>query len=133
MTSVVLDASAAIDAVLGTAHARQVLDALASATAVFAPDIYAAEVANALWKYVRAKEIDLDEAVEAMVDALGLVDELVPAASLGTEPLSEAVRTGHPVYDLCYAVVARRRTAEVVTRDRRLARLLSRLGIERAT
>lgn len=67
------------------------------------PSIFFSEVANGLWKY----------------------------AAIETELTADhqAVAHRHPVYDLLYAVLARRTGAAVLTRDRRLADLLDQLGI----
>ena len=45
------------------------------------------------------------------------------------EALHQAVALSHPVYDLLYAVLARRTGAGVLTCDRRLATLLDSLGV----
>ncbi|MDL1952047.1 type II toxin-antitoxin system VapC family toxin, partial [Acidobacteria bacterium ACD] len=60
---------------------------------------------------------------EALHAALGVDHELA------VEALSEASRYGHPVYDLLYAVLARREGCKVLTFDRRLTSLLRELGI----
>ena len=114
----VLDASAALHAVLPGPAAEPVLDALSGAALVLAPDLYAIEVANSLWKYVRAGDLAVDEAVAKLDRALALVDSLVPVEELAKESLVAAAESGHPVYDLAYAVLARREGATVVTADR---------------
>ena len=101
----VLDASAAISAVLARPTAAAILETIGgSASVVIAPDLYVSEVANALWKYVVAGEIDGDEAAESLDAALALVDRFVPAADLAQEALREAAARRHPVHDLCYVV-----------------------------
>jgi predicted nucleic acid-binding protein len=47
---VVLDASAALAAVLGQDSGPAVLDVLAGATVVIAPELFVAEVTSGLWK-----------------------------------------------------------------------------------
>jgi len=127
---VVLDASAAIEAVLLGARARAVLDVLAGASLVVAPELYSCEVANALWKYVQAGEVDPDEAASLLETALELVDALVPDHEVSTEALMAAISAGQPVYDLCYAVLARRHGCSVCTLDARFTRTLDGMGIE---
>lgn len=126
---VVLDASAAVHVLLNGPRAAAVTPALADAEAVVAPDLVIAEVANALWKYVRAGQLDIDRALVALNDMSSLVTELVPVAPLSQETLAEAVRIDHPVYDVAYLVAARRKAATLATFDRRLAVLAEELGI----
>ncbi len=120
----VLDASAALEAILGRQKAETVLDRIESSDRVRAPDLYAAEVANALWKHVKAGDIDIGQAQVALRTALDLVDALVPAVDLIEEALATATTHAHPVYDALYLVTARRSGATVCTLDRRLAALL---------
>lgn len=129
----VLDASAAIEAVLGRPRAAWVLDLLGEAGSVVAPELYATEVANALWKHSRAGDIDDETAHEALEAALSLVDETVPLVELAHEALATAQAHGHPVYDALYAVVARRRGATVCTLDRRLTVLLAVMVVPHVT
>jgi predicted nucleic acid-binding protein len=126
---IVLDASAAVGASLGTTRSKALIDALAEASIVLAPDLYVAEVANAFWKYVVAGELSREEAAERLEIALNLVERFVPGASIAQEALLEAVVYEHPVYDLCYAVTARREGCAVLTADRRLIRLLKRMRV----
>lgn len=125
----VLDASAAIEAVLGRPQAEPVIAQLEDAEVVMAPSLICSEIANSLWKYVRSGELSSDGAISLHETALELVDVLVPDRDLATEALAEAARQGHPVYDLCYVVLARRHGAALVTLDRRLAALAERMSI----
>ena len=124
---IVLDASAALHAVLPGPAAEPVLDALASAAVVLAPDLYCLEVANALWKYVGAGELEAEEAGGRLERALALVDALTPVAELAKESLVTAAEAGHPVYDCAYAVLARREGATVLTADGGFAAALGKL------
>jgi predicted nucleic acid-binding protein len=118
--TIVLDASAAIHLVLNGPRAATVRAAIESDGATVAPDLYVAEVANALWKYVRAGQLDPDIARDSLSDATELLTRTVPSAELVTESLHEATRLGHPVYDLLYLVAARRNAATLATCDQRL-------------
>jgi predicted nucleic acid-binding protein len=115
--------------VLGGEHAAGLLQALDDAATVAAPGLFFAEVANALWKYHRAGGLALDEALELYQEAVGLVDDVTSDGDLLTESLAEAGRWGHPVYDLLYPVLARRRGAAVLTRDARLIGILDQMGV----
>lgn len=120
----VLDASAALEAILCRQKADAVLDRIEDSDRVRAPELFAAEVANGLWKHVKAGDIEIDQAQTALRTALDLVDALVPVTDLIEEALATAATHTHPVCDALYLVTARRSGATVCTLDRRLAALL---------
>lgn len=126
---IVLDASAALAAVLGRRPAAGVLDVLAGASTVVAPDLFASEVGNGLWKYVSAGEITVEEAAVALEAGLSLVERFIPVTELAQEALREAAHHRQPVYDLCYAIAARREGCAVLTIDARLQKLLAKMEI----
>lgn len=125
----VLDASAGVRIVMRADAADVLLKSVARAAIVAAPGLYASEVANALWKYVQAGSLNADAALERFEEAMNLVDDFTPDGELAMEALSEAVRYEHPVYDLLYAILARRTGCEVLTMDERLRKLLERMGV----
>jgi len=129
--TVVLDASAALAVALGRSGADNLSARLYEADRVLAPDLYAAEVSNAFWKYCSLGMIDQADCVRGVEFCLGLIDESVPTEGVWAEAFAEAVLARHPVYDLLYLVVARRNVAEVLTCDEKLKRLARtlRLGI----
>lgn len=124
----VLDASAAVRMVMRAEGADGLLESVSTATVVAAPSLYASEVANALWKYVKADKLDAETALERLEEAVNLIDAFTPDWELTTEALTEAARYEHPVYDLLYAVLARRTGCAVLTMDERLRRLLGQMG-----
>jgi predicted nucleic acid-binding protein len=130
LSTVVLDASAALQVVLRLEGSRPLVDLLRSASAVVAPRLFVAETANALWKYVRAGHLIEGEAVEALRAALHLVTHPIDDTDIAVEALSTAARYHHPVYDAMYATLARRLGGAVATRDRRLRELLAALRID---
>lgn len=93
----------------------------ASRYACHAPTLVLAETANALWKYVRAERLSLEDAVDGVDlarDRLILTDdsEVMRAAQI------LAGRLDHPVYDCLYVASAVRNSFPLVTADGRLAR-----------
>lgn len=127
--TLVLDASAAIEAVLGRSLAVKIIEKLEHADRVSVPDLYFAEVANALWKYVRAGDLQVDDAQTLLSTAASFADDALPARDLATEALATSEAFGHPVYDALYAITARREGAAVCTIDKRLLELLKALRI----
>jgi predicted nucleic acid-binding protein len=127
---VVLDASAGLAAVVGQDRGPAVLDVLADAAVVIAPELFAAEVTSGLWKYVSAKQLTLDAASERLDAALKLIDRYHPMESLAQEVLREASVRRHSVYDLYYAVLARREGAAVLTIDGRFRKLIAAMNVQ---
>jgi predicted nucleic acid-binding protein len=126
----VLDASAAVHLVLNREHGSRLAAKLADVAIVTAPELFCSEVASALAKYVRAGDLTLDLAVNRLEECLGLADALIPERTLVSEALAAAAKHRHGVYDMMYAVLARRSAAMVITMDRSFARRLLDMKIE---
>lgn len=126
----ILDASAAVHVVMATDHAADLVSKLEQSTAVSAPDLFLSEVGNSLWKYIRHGTIPPDEALGRMEEAIALADQIVPSAMLLQEAVAAAARYSHPVYDMLYAVLARRQGGRVLTMDRTFAALLRRMEVD---
>jgi predicted nucleic acid-binding protein len=128
-TVIVLDASAAVRAVMDAAAQPVLLDRLAAAPVVLAPALMRVEAANALWKYWRAGVVDTAEAMVRHAEASSLVHRFIDEQALFPEALQLAADLDHPVYDAMYAVTARRHAATLLTFDRRLHALCARAQI----
>lgn len=127
--TVVLDASAAVRAVLNRETETAILDILDNASTVITTDLFIAEVTSGLWKYVTAGRISVDEAAGSLDEALDFVNTFHEIAGLAHEVLREASLRRHPVYDLYYVVLARREGAAILTFDKRLKELCGEMGI----
>jgi len=127
MSTVVLDASAALRVVLSPADHPTLLTQIESASEVLSPQMFAAETANALWKYQRAGRLEGSAMRNYHTQTMALVSVWVPDMSLFPEALSLASRLGHPVYDCLYQVAARRFDARLLTADRRLEALFAEI------
>jgi predicted nucleic acid-binding protein len=125
----VLDASAAVHLVLNSDHAPRLAAKLEEVAIVSAPSLFCSEVANALWRYVRAGQLSLDLASQRLEECIGLTDSLIPERRLVQEALIAAARFQRSVYDMMYAVLARRSGAAVITMDRGLALGLQEMEI----
>jgi predicted nucleic acid-binding protein len=130
LNRVVLDASAALHLVTRSTSSRPIAEVLLSAGVVLAPRPFCSETANALWKYVNFGEMSKETAIIRLEEALSLVDSFEQDELLAVEALSASVATGHTVYDLSYAVLARRYSALLVTRDKKLAALATSLAVD---
>jgi predicted nucleic acid-binding protein len=129
MRRVVLDASAALELVLGGHRAEGLVQGLRDAQTVMVPSLFQAEVANALWKYVRRGGLNQDEALKRLGMATTLADEVVPDGDVVGGALVLASAYDHRVYDRLYAVVAQRFGCSGCTLDTRLAEILRDLRI----
>lgn len=93
-----------------------------------APAFIQIEVANALWKYVRAGQVNLEDAVEGAA-VLGRLMSLYPDEDLLASAQRLASRLTHSVYDCLYLSLAQRLSCPLVTADRRLAERGGDLGL----
>jgi len=123
---IVLDASAAVTAVMDDeSHVFAIIEY----ARVFAPHHYVAEVTSGIWKYVMLRGFPINEAAGKLQRALRLVDKYRNVERLAEEALREASARRHSVYDLYYAVLARREGAAILTFDKRLKQLCTSMQI----
>lgn len=127
---IVLDASAAVRAVMDAAAQPELLDRLAAAALVLAPTLMRVEAANALWKYRRSGAIDAGQARDRHAEVCMLVHRFIDEQSLFPEALQLAADADHPVHDTVYAVTARRHAATLLSFDCRLHQLCARSQID---
>lgn len=125
----VLDASAAVAISMNLPHATKFQPQIEKSDLVIAPDLFVAEVSNAVWKYVKAGVFGSEQSDCVLERAIGLVDTYEPSLALYREAYALSVAHLHPVYDALYLVLARRNNAVLVTLDRRLAELGTKLQI----
>jgi predicted nucleic acid-binding protein len=88
---------------------------------LIAPNLWLAEAANGLWRYVRLGEATVQQAIARFAELAN-----APVASVPTEPqieraLNIAIEIRHPIYDCLYLAVALAHNTHVVTADRRFA------------
>jgi predicted nucleic acid-binding protein len=129
MASILLDVSAALDVLLDGKHAASIHNVLDKAEAVYAPALYAAESANALWKYVSVGRMTAEVAAASHRAGLALIDGFVPDEELFPEALAEACRLRHPVYDLLYVTASKRSGSILATLDKRLTAIARKVGV----
>ena len=90
-------------------------------TALTAPDLIEAELANALWKKVRRGEIDPRQALRAFLEAPEAL-VIVPALPLLEQALPMAFGLNHPVCDCVFLALADRLQLRLLTADKRLVK-----------
>ncbi|MEG3122954.1 type II toxin-antitoxin system VapC family toxin [Sphingomonas sp. GB1N7] len=121
MTGIVLDASVAVKLVSREAGSEAALSRVAEATEIIAPDWMALETAHALWKKVKAGELDR-KAADAGVEALAkILDRTYPASLLMSAALVLSYDLRHPIYDCLYLALAQVEQVRVLTADGKFA------------
>jgi len=125
---VVLDASACVEFLLGTALGARVAASLVAAESIHAPELLVSEVISALRGLVRGGVATEAEARLALRD-LGRLDvDLVSALALA--PAIWARSSGHSSYDAHYVALAAALPATLLTTDAKLAAAASGVGVE---
>lgn len=121
MSTVVLDASAAVQTLLDPAGNSACHERLVNAGTVLAPTLFVSETANAFAQYVRHGLVSPSRALEHHADACALVTLLIPDVELFPDALELACERRHPVYDMMYlALVLRYEQPVLLSLDRRL-------------
>ena len=128
---IVIDCCAAFEMCRSTEVGRALRSLVLEEETIIAPELYKAEVANVLWKYVQQGMMSLEEAQKKLRALISLVDVFVPAESNLLESLAEAARLDHPVYGLLYLTAARRNAATLMSVDKRLNALCDECGVAR--
>ena len=127
---IIRDASVATHIVLDTEIGNAFRSLLLQGELAVAPHLFVSEVANSLWKYVRADKMTAHQATSKAQAAYKLVDEFVSDEELLPEALHEAIACNHPVYDMMYLVLARRKNATLFTADSKLVSLCEAAGVD---
>ena len=128
--TLILDASAGIEIVLEQARATEFSREIELSDGVISSELYRAEVANVIWKYVKAGLLEKDQAKKTLVLAESLVDQFVPISENNEESLIESIRIAHSTYDILYFTLARRNGAKLLSMDKKLKALCVDSGVE---
>ena len=129
---IVLDASTGIEIALDRGNASLYTSYLMDATKVITSDLYKAETSNVLWKYVKARFISKDRALQTYQFCEAIIDEFIDLSENAEESISESTRLNHSTYDLFYLTLARRHGAMLITLDKKLNEIALENGIETA-
>lgn len=99
-------------------------------TALEAPELILAEVANGLWKAHRRATLSAEVYARDIAKLFEIFDTLHPIGALMIRAAEIGRLLDHPVYDCVYLACAEREESPVVTADRRLLRAVSGSGWE---
>ena len=124
----VVDASVAIRWFVDGPGAERSAPWLREITLV-APDLILAEAGSALWRYVRAGDLQMAEATSILQRMPDSFARLVPTAELARDALLLAHELDHSVFDCVYLALAQREELGILTLDAKLAGLAVRKGL----
>jgi predicted nucleic acid-binding protein len=124
----VLDPSVALKWVLAETDSAKALllrsEFQAGTRELIAPDVFAAEVANALTRAERKKIIQPPNGKLHLADILSTTPILVPYPPLLARAFDISSQLLHPFYDCLYVALAEREKCEFVTADDKLVKKL---------
>jgi len=126
---VVLDVSAAIEIILKKDKKELYDSHYKTSNWVIAPDLFISEISNAFWKYYKAEILKHEECAQYIEDGLAMIDDFMEVKDLWKEAFAESIKNKHPVYDMFYAVLSRRNDATLLTNDRALSEICSKIGV----
>ena len=126
----ILDVSAAIEILLKKEKAVLFESTYQNASWIIAPELYIAEISNVLWKYYEANIITHNECVQFTETGISLIDDFSDLNDLWKEAQGEGIRNNHSVYDMYYAILARRNDATIMTNDKKLSTVCKKLKIQ---
>lgn len=116
----VVDASVAIKWVVAEEGRAEALRQTAGEELV-APEFVLVEAANILWKKVRRRELDAEQAQRGLSFITGAYGQLVPTGALIDSAFSLALAFDHPVYDCLYLACAEQQGVDLLTADAKFA------------
>jgi predicted nucleic acid-binding protein len=130
--TLVVDASVAVKWLVPEPLTDAAERVLASDEELVVPDLLPIEVANALWKKVRRRELGRDDAVGALELLATLRLDVRSTSPLMPRAVALAVDLGHPVYDCVYLALAEATRGRLVVNDGPLLRAIrGRRGLPR--
>jgi predicted nucleic acid-binding protein len=116
---VIVDTSVVIEALIPSALSGAALKLLTSTLAPRAPDFLLVELAGALTKAVRRRDITAEFAAEALASSHAVLPQVEPTRPLIDRAFVLSLELTHPLYDCLFLAQAERRAMPLVTADRR--------------
>ncbi|HSR68895.1 MAG TPA: type II toxin-antitoxin system VapC family toxin [Acidobacteriota bacterium] len=118
---IVLDASAAIELIMQRPCGGLIARQLRETDAVWVPDLFFSEVANALWKLTAFAGLEEKTGSLLLRLTLALPDHVEDSSELVESAFQLAGQLRRPVYDFLYLRLAETKQATLVTMDHKLA------------
>jgi predicted nucleic acid-binding protein len=127
--NLVLDASAAVELVLGRPQASNIMREVQAAERILVPELFVFEVTNFFWKLNKFQNLQPKLCQEALKSAVNLPDEFVPGLLLHEYSLTLALSLKKPAYDLFYLATAKLMDASLITLDKNLNEICRKLSV----
>ncbi len=128
--TIVLDVSAAIQIILKKEKSYYFSGIYKNASWVIAPELYISEITNVLWKYNRNNILTHEECLQLIEDGISLIDDFFSEKDMWKEVLGESIKNNHSVYDMFYAILARRNDSGLLSNDKDLITIAKTMKIE---
>lgn len=125
----VVDASTAVEIVFQRTAADKLSNALREADWVLAPYLFVSEVNNTFWKYHRLGGLSIRDCEQRLEQTLSLPDDFVNEMDIFREAFKQSCTSSQAVYDMMYAIIARRNNATLLTIDKKRTQMAKRLSI----
>lgn len=126
---IVIDVNAALEMAFESKRGEAIRALILQGEELIAPELFHAELSNACFKYAAFGSLPEKSACIALERSEALVDRFYDDSSLAKEAFREAVRYGHPAYDMFYLVLARRTGATFFTLDKRMRALAQEMHV----
>lgn len=127
----ILDTSVLYDAVVDGARSELARMFIRQADSLWSPDLIRVEMASALTRAVRRKELGSEAAQAAYFVAVSLVPDVENNAPLLPRAFEMSLDLIHPFADCVFLALAESRSVRLATSDARLARKLVGTGYAR--
>ena len=89
-------------------------------TAIYIPDLFYIECANAFWKYARAGQLTAEQVRVNLRTLKAFPLRVVSTAELMEETVNVSLTYGITAYDACYVVLSQQVKAPLLTLDQKL-------------
>jgi predicted nucleic acid-binding protein len=122
---IVVDANVAIKWVIEQPHFERARRLVEQGDDLLVPGMFVAEITTTIWKYVRSKQINEEQAQSGVTSILSLISYVERDAHLAEDALRMGLDLNYAPYDCFYLVLAMRRSAPFVTADKRLINRLT--------
>jgi predicted nucleic acid-binding protein len=127
--NVVIDASAVIQIVLRPELVDRFALLRKKTDHFIAPDIFLAEVGNAIWKYHRFSNLEVPLCWELAETLSEMVDTLIPIQLLYKKALEITITHSMTMYDSLYLVCALQVSGRLLTLDQKMVKGAETLGL----
>lgn len=121
----IVDTSVFFDFIVDGPRSRAAADVIAQHDVILAPDLIEAEIASALTRSVRRKQMSIEDARSSYDLAQEVMPMIEPSRPLMRRAFELSLALQHPAPDCIFLALAERRNERMITSDAKFARKLS--------